>query len=370
MRIGIDYRPGLYGRGGIAIYVRELVAAWPEVHAEDQLCLYGHQLRRRVVRTPTDGVPPPATAELRAGRVPSRALPWLARVGVGADTLLGGVDVLHWTDYTTLPSRSAPIVATIHDCLFEELPDCYTAEMRAGLRRTTGRIVEHAAQLIVPSTRARDALLRHFGAEPGRVHVVPHGPRRLPDAEPETRDRPFVLCVGTLEPRKNQLRLIRAFRRVLGDAGDAELVLVGSRGWLDEEVLDAVDAAPVGSVTWLGAVGPTRLAGLYRSACAVAYPSLGEGFGLPALEALYVGQPLLVGADTACADLAEAAALAVDPYNEEALAEGLRRLVQDEALRDTLREQAASVAARYTWRATVRATRAVHEQALRLGVTV
>ncbi len=365
MRIGIDYRPGLYGRGGIAIYVRELVAAWPEVHPDDQLCLYGHQLRRRVVRTPTDGVPPPATADLRAGRLPSRALPWLARVGVGADTLLGGVDVLHWTDYSTLPSRGAPVVATIHDCLFEELPDCYTPEMWEGLRATTARIFARATQVIVPSTRTRDSALRHFHADPARLHVVPHGARTLPAVDPEQRARPYVLSVGTLEPRKNQLRLIRAFRRALGDSGEAELVLVGSRGWLDNDLHAALAEAPAGSITWLDAVGPTRLSALYAGASAVAYPSLGEGFGLPVLEALHAQQPLLVGSDTACSDLAGEAAIAVDPHSEHALAEGLVRLVGDETLRESLRQRGAEIAARYTWQATARATRAVYQEAIR-----
>ena len=370
MRIGIDYRPGLYGRGGIAIYVRELVAAWAAAHPDDQLRLYGHQMRRRVIRTPTDGAGPPPAADLRAGRLPSRALSWLMKVGVGADTLLGGVDVLHWTDYTTLPSRSAPVVATIHDCLFEELADCYTPGMRAGLRRTTSRIVARAAQLIVPSQRTRDALLQHFDAASDRVHIVPHGPRHLPEVEPEQRDRPFALCVGTLEPRKNQLRLIRAFRRALGDAGRAELVLVGSRGWLDEDILAAIEQAPTGSVTWLDAVGPSRLAGLYAGARAVAYPSLGEGFGLPALEALHAGKPLLVGTDTACADLVDGAAIVVDPRSEDALADGLLRLMDDDTLRGQLRQRARDVAARYTWESTARATRAVYQHAVRREVPV
>jgi glycosyltransferase involved in cell wall biosynthesis len=370
VRIGIDYRPGLYGRGGIAIYVRELVAAWSEVHPEDQLCLYGHQLRRRVVRTPTDGVVPPASADLRAGRLPSRALPWLAKVGVGADTLLGGVDVLHLTDYSTLPSRSARVVATIHDCLFEELPDCYTPEMWEGLRTATARILANASQVIVPSARTRASLLRHFDADRDRVHVVSHGPRRLPDAEPEQRKRPYVLCVGTLEPRKNQLRLIRAFRSALGDRGEAELVLVGSRGWLDADIHEAISEAPRGSVTWLDAVGPTRLSALYAGATAVAYPSLGEGFGLPVLEAMHARLPLLVGDDTACSDLAGDAAIAVDPHSEHAIAEGLRRLVGDATLRGELRSRGVAVAARYTWQATVRGTRAVYQRALHREVAV
>jgi len=364
VRIGIDARPALYSRSGIGTYVRELVAALATTFPGDTIEGYGHRLRRRSTRLP----PPrwPANARLHDRPWPATFSAVLARWGFGVDRLLGGVDVLHATDYVAFPSERTPWVATIHDVLFETLPECYTEKMRHGLRFTTAAAVKRARRLIVPCERVKRDLVRFFPAEPARVHVVPHGTPRMPPEPPAPSAAVtgrYVLALGTLEPRKNLVRLLEALERVREVEGDVRLVVVGARGWLDEPILAVLAARPW--VEHLGAVGPQELAALLRGASVLAYPSLGEGFGLPVLESFAAGVPVLVGADTACSDLAGDAALAVDPRDVEALSAGLLRLLREPPLRAALVERGRAVAAAHTWERTARLTRAVYEQALK-----
>ena len=239
-----------------------------------------------------------------------------------------------------------PVVATIHDVLFDELPDCYTPSMRRGLRAATRGITRRANRLIVPSTRTRDAVGDRYGVDPARIDVVPHGVRPLPEAAPERGYGDYVLFVGTLEPRKNLSRLLDAHAHLEGK-GTCRLVVAGPRGWKDEALVRRLGAQR--DVIWEGGVDRARLAALYDGALAVAYPSLGEGFGLPVVEAMSRKRPLLVARDTTCADLAGDAALTVDPRDVGSITEALKALVEDDTLRRRLGERGPARAAAYTW---------------------
>jgi alpha-1,3-rhamnosyl/mannosyltransferase len=359
MRIGIDHRPALDGLGGIAVYVRELVAALAEGFPQDRLELLGHRLRRPAG---TEPVPLPAAARLHRRRVPAALLGWAARGGLGADRLLGGVDVLHATDYVPLRSSRAPLVATVHDVCFLTLPDCYEPRQRRRLERATRRLLARAGRVIVPCERVRQELAERLDVDPARVDVVAHGPRALPPAGPARLDGTYLLFVGTLQPRKNLARLLRAFDRLAAAHPDVRLVVAGGRGWRDDALRAGMAARP--RVRWEGYVDAARMAALYAGATGVVVPSLGEGFGLFAIEALAAGTPLLVGAETACADVAGDAALAVDPRDEEALAAGLVRLLEDEALRARLARAGPARAAGFSWRRCAEETHAVYERAV------
>ncbi len=339
------------------MYTEELVAALAE-DDRDELALYGYQVRRpHPPRSPS--IPPGAT--LYGGGAQSALRAVARRVGAPAPSL-GGIDVLHWTDYALLPSR-APIVATVHDVLFDELPDCYTPEMLHGLRDVTRRIAEQAAHIIVPTQRAGAALQQYYDVDDDRVTVVEHGHRPLPEAQPETGRGRYVLCVGTLEPRKNVDRLLRAQASLHAHAPDVRLVVAGPRGWKEEATVAEMERRD--DVDYIGQVGPQRLAALYGGALAVAYPSLGEGFGLVAIEAMAHGKALVVGAETTCADIAGDAALAVDPTDEEAIFEALRSLVDDATLCERLGATGREMAAAYTWARAAEQTRAVYAKVLR-----
>jgi len=320
--------------------------------------LYGYQVRRpHPPRKPRI----PAGATLYAGGMKSLFGAFMRRAA-GTVPSLDGVDVMHWTDYTQLASR-APIVATIHDVLFDELPDCYTPEMLQGLRAVTRRITYEAAHIIVPTARASAAVQQYYDVASDRVTVVEHGFRPLPKAAPERGRGRYLLCVGTLEPRKNVDRLLRAHAALHAHAPDVRLVVAGPRGWKDDATVAEMDRRE--DVDYIGPVGPERIAALYGGALAVAYPSLGEGFGLVAIEAMAHGKALLVGSETTCADIAGDAALAVDPTDEDAILQALRSLVDDESLRDRLGAAGREKAAAYTWSRAAEQTRAVYAKVLK-----
>jgi glycosyltransferase involved in cell wall biosynthesis len=360
VRVGIDLRPALYGRGGIGQYARWIALALARAYPGERFAWYGHRLRERAARRPLGEIP--ANVTLHERRWPSMATEALARLGYGADRLLGGVDVLHWTDYVPLRSTHAAVVATVHDVLWTTLPECYAPGMTWALGAFLKRADREAARFLVPSERTRSDLAERCGVALERIDVAEHGTPPLPEAQGAREYGPYVLALGTLEPRKNHARLIAAMELVRARGHDVRLVIVGARGWLDEPILEAVSARSW--VVWEGAVDEVRKAALLRGARALAYPSLGEGFGLPVLEGFAAGVPVLVGADTACSDLAGDAALAPDPRDVEALAAALARLVVDEPLRAALVERGRRVAAAHTWEGAARATYACYERAV------
>lgn len=337
------------GHGGIAVYARELGRALVDAFPDDEYVLFEHTLRRPEVRERwAHGTGRSLFAALRA------------RAGAPVERLVGRFDVLHLTDYAMLHT-GRPVVSMVHDVCFETHPDCYPKPMRERLRAVTRRLLEVSAHVVVPSERTRRELLARFGAQAERVHATPLGRRPLPGVVGVSTARPpFVLVVGTLMPRKNHVRLIEAFQG-LGDP-DVKLVIAGARGFGDEAIVDAARQST--RLVFVEAPDDIQLTALYHAAAVVAVPSLDEGFGLPVVEALAMGKPVLVGKDTTCADVAGDAALAVDAQDVDALRDGLRRLLTDEELRARLAERGPSRASRFTWDATARATRAVYEQAL------
>lgn len=365
MRIGIDARPALYGCTGIGVYVRELVAALAVSGQADRIEAYGHRFRRRHERLDRPGWP--AAVRLHDLPLPVTLVRWGARVGLHAPRLLGGVDVLHLTDYVHLPAGRVPVVATVHDTLFATLPDCYTPSMCTALDQVTRQLLARATRVLVPCERVRGDLVRLYGAHPARVDVVAHGTPRLPQPSPEGVAAVrglgrFVLALGTLEPRKNLPRLMAAMDRVRRHDAQLGLVVVGQRGWLDEPILEAM--ATRAWVRHEPGASRERIACLLRGAEVLAYPSLGEGFGLPVLEGAHAGVPVLVGTGTAAHDVGGEAVLAVDALSVDAIAEGLVRLLQDGPLRERLVRAGQDLAARHTWEACARGTRACYAAAV------
>lgn len=259
-------------------------------------------------------------------------------------------DVVHATS-PAVPPRSAPLVATVHDLAFLDHPEWYTPRGVRFFRRGTDLARTRADAVVVPSRATADACLRH-GFDPARLHVVPHGVDvpPVPAAAAEdfrarrTGGRPYVLWCGTHEPRKNLGGLLAAFALVAGDV-DADLVLVGPHGWGD----GARPAAAVADrVRFTGFVGTEELHAAYAGAAAFCYPSLDEGFGMPVLEAMAHGVPVVTSAGSAMAEFADGAGALVDPRSPEAVADGLRRVLADRA---RLGAGARAIAAGRTWQA-------------------
>jgi glycosyltransferase involved in cell wall biosynthesis len=303
----------------------------------------------------------------RAPRGRAQRLIWeQARLGRLVDAL--GVDVHHSPHYT-LPERSrTPVVVTIHDLTFLEHPEWHERSKVPVFRRAIRIAARHAAVVVCVSRSTADRLVE-LTRPVGQVVVVPHGvdqelfhPATATDEESDDKalrqagvDRPYVLFVGTQEPRKAVPDLVRAFDRVADKHEDLSLVLAGGRGWGVTAVDEAVAAAThKNRVIRTGYVEDELVGVLMRRAAAVAYPAYEEGFGLPALEALASGTPLVTTRGSAMAEVAGDAASLVAPGDTGALAEALEEAVVRGP--EVLGRIAAGrlVAASHTWEASAR----------------
>ena len=285
-----------------------------------------------------------------------------------------GVSVHHGPHYTMPERTTVPTVVTVHDLSFFEDPQWHQRSKVLLFRRAISRAARRAAAVVCPSRVTAEELARWCRVDT-RVFVAPHGVdtgRFRPD-EPQTGfdqaalaaldprlvdGRPFLLFVGTLEPRKDIPTLVGAFARVAGRHPDALLVLAGGDGWGVAAVEQAIERSGMGSrVLRTGYVPDATVPALLRSAAAVVYPALYEGFGLPALEALACGAPLVTTTGTAMEEVAGAAAVLVRPGDAPGLAEAIEAELErggDATIRDARRRQGLSIVAAHSWEESAR----------------
>lgn len=289
------------------------------------------------------------------------------QVGLPAVLRSAGVAVHHGPHYT-MPARSpVPVAVTIHDCTFFDHPEWHLRSKATFFRRAIRRAALRADVLICVSGVTAERLAANVTVRPPVV-IAPHGVDhdRFSPSEPSAGadaallrglglpvDRPLVAFVGTLEPRKGVVPLIEAFDALAASRPDPVLVLAGQPGWGMAETERALAAARHGErIVRTGYLPDAAIPALLRQSAAVAYPALEEGFGLPALEALACGAPLVTTEGTAMAELAGAAALLVPPGSVAPLADALGTAL-DEGRHSGRREQGFAVAAARTWRASV-----------------
>lgn len=289
-------------------------------------------------------------------------------------------DVAHGLVNVLPLARSGPGVVTVHDLAFVHAPETMPVLRRAYLTALCRASVARASRVIAVSTQTADDLMRTFGTPASRIVVVPNGVGA--EFSPGTPGRAaryrgarglperFFLFVGTLEPRKNLVTLVRAWARwrAQSDAStaDIKLVIAGGRGWYYQTLFDAVRAlGQEQSILFPGFVSGDDLPDLYRSALALVYPSRLEGFGLPVLEAMASGLPAVISDTPSLAEVAGDAAIRVAPEDESALADALALLASQPALRDELSARGLDRSAGYSWRRTATETIEVYEQANR-----
>jgi len=290
-----------------------------------------------------------------------------------------GADLVHGPVFIGPLLTPCPVIVTIHDLSFIRFPTLFRPANRLYLKVLTQLSARRARRLIAVSAHTATEITRLLGIPPERIDIIYHGVepafRPLPTAAVETfrqhqgLPERFVLFVGTLEPRKNLVRLVEAFaqfrRQEAASRGPVKLVLAGGRGWLYDRLFARVEALALDQdVLFPGYVPNDELPLWYNAALALVYPSLYEGFGLPVLEALACGTPVLTSNVSSLPEAAGDAALTVDPHDVEALAEGLNRLLTDEPLRDRLRTRGLAHARRFTWPHTARETVRTYWRAL------
>ncbi|GAB4469218.1 MAG: glycosyltransferase family 1 protein [Anaerolineae bacterium] len=357
--MAIDYTAALQQGGGIGRYVRELVAALARLDNESPYRLFAAGKAR--------GDLPAAPGPNFTWR-PSRISPeWFARLWHRARLPLpvewwtGPVCLLHAPDFTLPPvRRGTRTLLTVHDLSFVRAPETAPASLRAYLNRAVPRSVARADHVLADSEATRQDLIALYGTSPEKISVLYSGvsahfrPVRDTTALDAVRRRcgigagPFILSVGTVQPRKNYLRLVEALHRL--DRPDLRLVIAGGRGWLDDPLYARIDDLGLQDrVIFTGFVPDADLPALYSAARVFAFPSLYEGFGLPILEAMACGTPAVVSTASSLPEVAGDAALLVDPTDVDGLTHAIARLLDDEALRADLVARGRARVEAFTW---------------------
>jgi glycosyltransferase involved in cell wall biosynthesis len=322
VRVAIDVSPLRQSRAGTARYLRELLPELERLVDVEPLAWGG---ARKVATVARDVWWYPL------------ALPRRARTA----------DVLHCPSFRGPVFSRVPLVVTVHDVGVLRRPAAFNRWTRVYSRFFVPRVVRAADRVIAVSEFTKRELVDVIGVREERVRVVPNGVGKPFVADGERAQGDYVLAVGTVEPRKNLPRLAEA-ARVAG----VELRIAGARGWGDVRV-------DGDGVRFLGFVPDDELAALYRGALCVAYPSLYEGFGIPVLEALACGAPVVTSTATAMAEVADGAAVLVDPTDSVAIAAGIEEAIRR---RDELAPLGPKRAAAFSWRSAAEATASVYRE--------
>ncbi len=370
MRIGLDISPITPTRSGVGTYcyylLKHLLALAPDCEFR------GFSSGRSQVELGTlrGSVPH------RHVSVPTRLLykAWPVLKWPKVDTLLGGVDVYHATNFFLPPTKSAPRIVSIYDLSFMAVPELCSPKIVWPFSRGVRRFVAEADAVLTCSEATKADIVTRLGIDPAKITValgaVEEGfaPIDVDVAKARiTRDYgiegPFLLFVGTLEPRKNLPGLLRAFAKVAHEIPH-KLVLVGGMGWNTEEIFDTLDTINLGDrIVCAGYLAShAELPTWYSAADAFVFPSFYEGFGLPVLEALTCGCPVITSDNSSLPEVVGEAALQVNPRDEDGLAEQIRRVALDAELRKRLAAQGIVQAQRFSWRDCAQATLAVYRR--------
>jgi glycosyltransferase involved in cell wall biosynthesis len=327
---------------GVGVYSREILHGLARAHPEARwlFCYRPH----RFLRSFAEQLPPNASRRLlREHRAPS-------------------ADLFHGLNQRLGSARHARAVTTFHD-LFVISGDYSTPEFRERFATQARAAAERSDMIITVSRFTAGQVEQLLDVEPSRIRVIHHGARLAPalTARPPERES-MILSVGAIQRRKNTVRLVEAFEQI--DAG-WKLVLAGSSGFDSQEALQRIERSPrKRDIQVLGYVPGPELEELYRRAAIFAFPSLDEGFGMPVLDAMARGVPVLTSSVSAMPEVAGDAALLVDPIDASAIAEGLSRLMADTALRDALVRAGLARVQEFTWEKSVEATWKVYGELL------
>jgi len=391
VRIAIDYTAAARQGGGIGRYTRELVTALLGLQAGAR----GASAHRFALIAGVAGLGESwqvEKARLKAlapvGKLTVRGIPltddWMARVWhrlrvpIAATWITGRTDLFYAPDFLLPPlPKNVRTLVTIHDLSFMRHPATFPPQLRDYLNATVPTSVAKADHILTDSEWTRADVVELLDVPTDRVTSLHLGVSAAFAAEAHENERArlnttydlppghFVLAVGTVQPRKNLERLIAAIDLVRATATDDEardvsLVIAGRAGWLADGVMAAIEARP--HVRHLGFVDDADLPALYRQARVFAYPSIYEGFGLPPLEAMACGTPVVASSASSVPEAVGDAGLLHDPLDVEGLADALRRAITDDWLRADLRTRGLARAADFTWRRTAQEWLAVVEK--------
>ncbi len=375
MRIGIDFTAAAQQGAGIGRLTRNIIGALAEIDRENEYRLFVATGSRHKGEWQSGSLGSVFQTSnypnFRLKTVPlsdhALAVTWhRLRLPLFVELFTGRVDVFHSPDFTLPPVWRARTLVTVHDLSFLRLPECFPGGLRRYLEAAVPRAVRRADHVIADSHNTRRDLIELLGAASDKITVIHSGvePRFRPmtaaangEALAAVRRKyalpeQFILSVGTLQPRKNFARLVDAFGALNSQFAirNFDLVIGGGRGWLYEQVFERVKALGLEKkVHFLGFADDSDLPMLYNLADLFVFPSLYEGFGLPPLEAMACGVPVVCSEASSLPEVVGDAALTVDPLDVAGLAEAMRRAIEDETLPASLAARGLAQAARFTW---------------------
>jgi len=369
LRIGIDYTAAVHQRAGIGRYARGLVRALAQLDRENEYLLLVAGRPKEEATFPPNFKPwylplSPHWATILWQRL---------RVPLPADLFTGPLDLFHSPDYVLPPLRRGKRLLTIHDLSFLRYPEGADPRLRWYLIQAVPRSIAQADLVLADSQNTKSDLIELLGVEAGKVEVLYPGVEgRFRPLDEESLapvkaryslDFPFILTVGTLEPRKNHVGLLQAYSLLKGRYPH-RLVIAGGKGWLYEGIFQEVKRLSIEErVFFLGYVPEEDLPALYNLADLFVFPSLYEGFGLPPLEAMACGTPVVVSALSSLPEVVGDGALLVPPQEVEVLAGAMEKALSDPSLREELRSKGLEQAKRFTWSEAAKRLLAIYKRA-------
>jgi glycosyltransferase involved in cell wall biosynthesis len=369
VRIGIDYTSAVFQGAGIGRLTRNIVDGLAQIDEQNEYVLLvqgrgsSRQAQSTGIRNAALGTRSPNFRQVRTW-INER---WWHRIWfrlhlpLAVEWAIGQVDLFHSPDFTLPPvRRGTRTIVTVHDLSFVRMPECFEPALLAYLMANVPRAIARADWILADSESTRQDLVALLDAPADRISVIYPGiePRfhAITDADVLQRVRTrydlperFVLSVGTVQPRKNYVGLMRAFARL--PESNVSLVIAGGRGWLSDDIYRAVEELGLDArVRFLGFVDDVDLPALYSMAALFALPSLYEGFGIPLLEAMACGTPVIAADNSSLPEVVGDAGILVDAHDTDALAQAMQQLLEDTEQQQRLARRGRARARQFTWR--------------------
>ncbi len=366
MRIVVDYRPALRARTGVGEYIHQVVKGLSQAGGDDAITLFSSSWKDRLA--------PGLADELRGVRLVDRRVPVRAlnaawhRLGwPPVEALAGGAyDVAHSPHPLLLPTRAAAQLVTVHDLHFMTRPEHTSHEIRRDYPALAASHARRADRIIVSSKFAASELERIFAVPPDKIAVCPAGVPAWAHQVGGGDPNGYFLFIGTLDARKNVGGLLHAYEQLLGrHIALPRLVVAGTAASGAGSWVQQMQRPPLaGHVDYLGYVTPDRRAELLRGARFFLMPSFEEGFGLPALEAMAAGVPVIASQRGSIPEVVGDAGILIDPSDPSALSAAIELAMADAVLWTTLRQRGLVRAREFTWEQTARDVRRAYEAAI------
>jgi len=369
MRIGLDGQPLTKPRTGVGHYTFELARALAILRPEDSFELVAPDAIPATIVRDSETIPNLRLVSVKANLLMRR---W-SSIGLPRYMRRARLDLFHGTNYQLPLMNAKRNVLTVHDLSIFTHPQTHDAQFARRARIRLPIMLRAATRIITPTEAIKDELTARFKLDPVRITVTPEAPRNTfsPMKREDTADvlqrlgidNDFILSVGTIEPRKNLQTLVRAFARI-GRNTDHQplLVIAGGAGWLTDDFDRLVRESDFRErIRLTGYLSDEELRALYSSCKVFVYPSLYEGFGLPPLEAMACGAPVIASRIAAHEETLKDNARLVEPMDESALAKAIVDLVEDEKLRQSLAKAGRAHAANFSWQKTAERTWEVYE---------